>query len=316
MTGKVELVSFVEDTLSLLEVNATESRTELTSDVALGSLLVQCQRQVEILKTTQVTPLRVVHHFACSGGTLITRALACQPNTMVLSEVDPFSSNARVSTGFAPSDLIHLARNNRNPPSQKTIVDMFLQQLEVLYKATDQRGENLVVRDHSHSHFCEFSDLSSRPTMGSMLASRFETRAILSVRHPLDSYMSLRRNGWARNLTGTLEGYANCYLSFLDSYRAPQIFHYEHFVQEPDVECKRMAECLELPFEPRWQDFLPTIKLSGDSGRSSPRITARSRRDVPDTIKEQLMKGCRSYHALCDRLNYNPDPDAPAVVVT
>ncbi|SDE60409.1 hypothetical protein [Ruegeria marina] len=317
MTDRPDLQGFLEDTLALLDPIMPADSLDGASDEALEGLLAQCQRQVTRIQATARQPLRLIHHFACTGGTLMSRALASQPNTMLLSEVDPFSTNRRISPGFAPSDLIHLARQNRTPPGQDTITEMFLQQLDVLHRATQGEGRHLVIRDHTHSHFCEFADPGDRPLMRDIVSGRFETRALLTVRHPLDSYASLRHNGWARGLTDTLEGYARCYLRFLDAYRGLEIFHYERFAQHPDLECRRMTECLALEFEPRWQDFLPAIHLTGDSGRKSASIVQRPRRPLTEALRSQFeaaMPDC--YRELCDRLGYDPDPAGSVLPMT
>ncbi|MCP4825708.1 MAG: sulfotransferase family protein [Shimia sp.] len=309
MTRDSELLNLVDGTLDLLDTYRPATDASVQSGAAFDSLLAQCQRYTAQVHQEAAAPIRLIHHFACTGGTLMSRALACQPNTMVLSEVDPFSKNTRVSAGFAPSDLIYLACHDRNPPSQETVAEMFLQQLDVLYRASQKTGQQLLIRDHSHSHFCEYLDPSDRPLMGELIAGRFESRALVTVRHPLDSYLSLHSNGWAGGLTATLEAYAGCYSRFLDRYRGLEIFHYERFAEHPDAECQRLAEALSLDYEPRWQDYLSVVRLTGDSGRSTRRIALRPRRALIASVASQWEDGAPQYQALCARLGYDPNPE-------
>ena len=41
--------------------------------------------------SSKLPPIRVVHHWACSGGTIISRSLAQLPNVVLLSEVHPLA---------------------------------------------------------------------------------------------------------------------------------------------------------------------------------------------------------------------------------
>ncbi len=314
MTDRGELRHLVDDALALLQGYAPARGREVAlSDEPLESLLDQCRAKVSQIAEARPEPLRVIHHFACTGGTLMSRALASQPNTMVLSEVDPFSRWFRPAGSFAPTDLIFLSRLDRHPPSNDTIERMFGAALRCLYDDLAVAGRRLVLRDHSHSHFCTPQDLSDRPLMGTMLARGFELRQVLTVRHPLDSFASLHLMNSATGPVRQLEGYAGRYLAFLDAYRGVEIRHYERFAEDPDGECRRLAQILDLPFDPRWQDVLPLISLSGDSGRKSARIALRPRRELPPVVREALETPAPLYETLCARLGYDPDPAGSAV---
>ncbi|SOC06896.1 sulfotransferase family protein [Rhodobacter maris] len=301
-----DLQRFVDDALALLD-NYRPVRGPVPTE-PLESLLDQCLAQTARLAETGPEPLRLIHHFACTGGTLMTRALACQPNTMVLSEVDPFSRWFRPPGSFAPSDLIFLARQCRLPPTEATIERMFVAALRSLWEDTFRDGRRLVLRDHSHSHFCTATEPSERPLMGAMLARHFELRQVITVRHPLDSFVSLHLMNSAKGPVAHLEGYAARYLAFLDAYPEVQIRYFEDFARDPETECRALTEILALPFDPRWQDLLQLISMSGDSGRKGRRIELRPRRPLPEVVQADLATPAPSYEALCARLGYDPDP--------
>jgi len=312
MTDTSELQGLVNDALALLTPYSRGSTLPTPGGtVPLESLLEQCREHVAKLGEQKPPPVRMIHHFACTGGTLISRALASQPNTMVLSEVDPFSQWFRPPGQFAPTDLIFLSRLDRSPPEDKTIASMFHAALRVLYDALTAQGRHLLIRGHPHSHFCAPAP-ESRPLFGALVQQEFNTRQIITVRHPLDSYLSLCLMNSATGPVSTLEGYASRYMMFLDSYPGVDVFQYESFVETPDETCQEMADCLELEFNPRWQDVLPTIRLSGDSGRRGRKISKRPRRGMLDTIQAELEQGCDAYVDLCMRLGYNPDPAVSA----
>ena len=83
------------------------------------------------------------------------------------------------------------------------------------------------------------------------------------------------------------------------------MFRYEDFVATPDAELQRICAALGLAFDPGFRETLPTIRLSGDSGRSSSLIAERPRRTIPDEVKAD--RGSDGpYRHLCARLGYAP----------
>ncbi|MGR1583427.1 hypothetical protein ACSSNL_18430 [Thalassobius sp. S69A] len=312
MTDAADLKGLVDDALGLLVPYSQDALLpDQGATAPLESLLAQCQDYSQRILNAPPEPMRMIHHFACTGGTLMSRALASQPNTMVLSEVDPFSRWFRPPGQFAPTDLIFLSRLDRCPPDQKTITAMFLAALQELHNAMAQQARHVVIRDHTHSHFCDEAP-EKRPLLGSVIQQGFETRQIITVRHPLDSYLSLRKMNSATGPVATLDGYAARYLMFLNSYPGVDLFRYEDFVIDPDGICQKMSDILELDFNPHWQDTLPIIHLSGDSGRKGVRISPRDRRPIDTRTQSELEKGSSCYEQLCTQLGYDPDPAASA----
>ncbi|MBU2963485.1 sulfotransferase [Citreicella sp. C3M06] len=314
MTRRSELQLLVGDALELLQGYQPRSVRAGQGDEPLESLLDQCRAQTTKLAAARPEPVRLLHHFACTGGTLVSRALASQPNTVVLSELDPFSN---IMLGpqhhFAPSDVIYQALKARIPPQMDTVGRMFTAALKVLHEDLGAEGRRLVIRDHTYSHYCATEDPSSRPSLPALLAPQFDLRQAITVRHPLDSFVSMLRENWARPPVRTLELYAARYEMFLDACPSIDLHYYEDFAQDPETGCRRLADSLDLPFDPRWRDFLPLVTMSGDSGRKSERIGLRPRRPLPDTVKQQLAEGAPVYDALCARLGYDPDPESPVM---
>lgn len=255
----------------------------------------------------EAEPVRVVRQFACTGGTLICRALAAQPNTAVLSEVDPFNVDhlSRRKPGFVPTDLIQLADSRFKPLDRSVKQAMFQAALKALYEAFDRTGRRLVVREHSHGQFCTHEDGAKRPAVSEIIASDFPVRTVVTVRHPMDSWLSLNANNWRHFEPFTLDEYARRYLAFLDDCGAAPTHKYESFVDAPNETLTDMCERLELPMNESWQALLPAITLSGDSGRSGAVIGARERRTADEETRVQAQKSA-AYQALCARLDYSP----------
>ncbi len=248
--------------------------------------------------------LRSLHHFACTGGTLISRCIAALPAVRLLSEVDPLSTMGPAQS-FLPSDLVGLARKGARAPGAQTLVEVFLAGLAALEQASAREGFDLVLRDHAHSQFCFGPDLPDRPTLFEMLAPAHEMRALVTVRHPLDSYLSLLRKRWTQFSPATLPEYARRYHAFLDRHAGIEMLRYEDFLTDPQAGMQRICARLDLTYAPEFPDRFAAIRLSGDSGRRGDEIAIRPRRPVPEGLV-RLSQSDPAYRDLCTRLGYDP----------
>ena len=301
----------VEEALEMLGAyDDWDARLPRTDAPPLSSLLEQCRQAIKAVDAEGPEPMRCIHHFASTGGTLISKCLAAAPNTVLLSEVDPFSTLQidREQTKFAPTDLIRLIRYNTVRPIPDDVLgDVFLAGLGALYRALSQSGQRIVLRDHAHSQYCLGPEIADRPTVRALLQRDFRVVSAITVRHPLDSFLSLSQSNWLHFLPQTLEEYSRRYLRFLDDCNGLEILKYEDFVAAPTSQIAKLCRVLELPFENVMLDNLDLFRLTGDSGRSGSRIETRVRRPVPAEIRDEA-ESVKSYHSLCTRLDYAPSP--------
>lgn len=254
--------------------------------------------------------MRAVHHLACSGGTLIARAIAAQPNTLVLSELDPFTSLMQQGNFYPPTDLIQSARSAARSLPADVTAEMFLAGLDTLSRTLGPKGTRVVLRAHSHSHFHTQSGIADRPALNELLRPRFETRQIVTVRHPLDCWLGLEHNGWMHFQPATFDEYCRRTEAFLSATEGLPRFCYEDFVSDPENILSKMLAALDIPVAPDWQDHMGDNRLSGDSGRSGLSIAPRPRRELsPELI--QAASQSAAYARLCVELGFDPDPKAP-----
>jgi hypothetical protein len=296
------LLKAVDDTLRLLDEHSTKhAPLPVTSD-PLPSLLEQCQQACAEISAREPEPIRTIHHFACTGGTLICKQLAVLPNTRVLSEVDPLSEMPRAS--FAPSDLILQLRSSGRSVDDDLLLNVFMAGLREIYEHSCATGGHLVLRDHAHSQFCWGDNICQRDSFLEVVQSRFPVRSVVTIRHPLDSYLSLRQRNWLSFAPQTLEEYSRRYMVFLDEYRGVDLFRYEDFVADPETEMQAICSVLELPFDPSFQDLFSLVHLSGDSGRTGTIIKERPRRPVSEAVAQECQSS-ETYHILCARIGYD-----------
>lgn len=299
------LTNELEQSLSLLKAYNVEGAT--LSQEPLPSLLEQCQEICNDIKTAE--PVRSIHHLACTGGTLITKCLGGLPNTILLNEIDPLSTIDILPWGqqpFAPRDLIAALRYGARTLSQETLIETFIGALSALHRSLSIQGYHLVLRDHAHSQFCHNCDPDLRPTLQQIIQDHLPSLSVVTVRHPVDSFLSLSQNDWVRFAPPTFDEYCKRSLNFLDRHAGTAIYRYEDFVKDPETVLQEICTKLALPYTAITFDLTPAIQISGDSGRTGIRISPRPRRDVPEHL-QQACADSEYYTALCTRLGYSTE---------
>jgi hypothetical protein len=270
-----------------------------------SSLLQQCLELCEEAGRANPEPVRTIHHFSCTGGTLISKCLASMPNTQLLSELDPFSLMQLKEDKpiFTPTDIIAQMRQSTAGVDEDLIVELFMNNLNVIVNSTIKKGQRLVLRDHSHSQYCTSRSLESRQSFYSLITERYPVKSVVTVRDPLDSYLSLLGNGWIHFSPQTFDEYCRRYLVFLNDYKDVPIIRYEDFVESPIKVMGNLCGLLELPFADDFEDLFDANKLSGDSGRKTEFIALRARRQVSESLKREV-NGSQNYLCIRNVLGY------------
>lgn len=308
----------LNDALAILQghdgAHPSASQTSLAVASPLPSLLEQCEEICAGLDLRGVPAVRSVHHFACTGGTLMSKCIGALPGSVLLSEIDPLST-LHLENGrklFFPTDILaDLHIGVRRPPPQD-LCDIFMAGILQMRDTLAERGQTLIVRDHAHSQFCTDIDFTSRPTLHDILARRTPVRALVTLRHPLDSFLSLGSNKWQHFAPFTLEEYCLRYGAFLEAHNGIERVCYEAFVADPEAVLKQICDILDLSFDPLALDLIGLFRFSGDSGRTGGTIAPRARRTVPEDLASQAGSS-PAYEALCGGLGYDPDPEADPV---
>lgn len=248
--------------------------------------------------------IRTVHHFACTGGTVISKCLAAMPKVALISEVNPMN---RFAKDFQPTNpLLLLERSYRNFTLDE-IQENFLTQIRQAMKICGKDDVSLVIRDHSHTDFCLQSSPTGMRPIVDFLGAEYALVQVVTVRHPLDSYLGLLAAGWETQFTpSTLEEYAHRYMCFLDSYEGIEVMKYEDFIRDPNAFMAHMCDLLEVPYSSDYIVRFGDIRLSGDSGRkSNSEISPRQRRELPVGLIDEI-DASKTYPQLLERMGYEP----------
>jgi protein O-GlcNAc transferase len=236
--------------------------------------------------------LRLVHHMARSGGTLISRCLGCMSGVLLLSEIHPLGTTqfnplvqAQRWYGLLSSqDLAELRARGRVA---------FVDAIDLDYRRAADAGQRLVIRDWSHLDFTGVPFVANpayRLLTAETLAGRFELRQVCTVRHPLDQWLSLRQLAVVQGKL-TLDAFLAGYRRFAEQARAIGFFRYEDFTAEPSAIMKELCRRLELRFDrhftERWSSY---ASVTGDvaGSRVGCVIQQAPRRPVEPGLLDQL----------------------------
>lgn len=250
--------------------------------------------------------LRVIHHLACTGGTLFTKCVAAQPRVMVLNEVDPYSDVVRSQDGksaFAPSDVLALIKSSEALSDDKTIGEIFLNDLKLLLGKLSGERKSLVLRIHSQGAYVKGGAVRATARINSLLETRFDVKSVVTVRDPIDSFLSLKANDWLFYTPPTFDEYCRRYLAFLQDNAGTPWFKYEDFIARPRHIMQELCAALDLEYSPDFIERFHNYRFSGDSGRTGSVIERRTRRAYDAQFVDDAGNS-KSYHALADLLQY------------
>ena len=291
---KLKSLINLADTKVALKLHKQEKR-------ALNVALERRNTTEKILESHQKPIVRSIHHLACTGGTLICKCLASMHDVALISEVNPLN---RYDGTFVPTNpLLLLERGHREFTNQERI-DIFKEQITLAHDICRKDDVDLILRDHSHTDFHCGSKDSDEFAILDHLGDYYDLVSIVSVRHPLDSYLSLINQGWDTYEPKGLNEYSRRYLAFVEKYSSLEMIRYEDFCEDPPKVMKRICRILKISYN---KDFLNTFgsrRLSGDSGRTGlESIEKRSRRPIPEEVEQQL-ENSEYYFKLIKRLGY------------
>ncbi len=206
------------------------------------------------------SPLRLIHHMARSGGTLISKCLGCMSGVVLLSEIHPLGTNqfnplvqAQRWYGLLSSQDLHELRTRGRIG--------FVDAIDLIRRRAEDCGQRLVVRDWSHLDFTGVPFVARpahRLLTAEALAARFELLQVCTVRHPLDQWLSLSRLAVVQGRL-TLAGFLAGYRRFAEVARGIGFHRYEDFTTDPEGVSRALCADLKLrydrSFKERWRDY-------------------------------------------------------------
>ncbi|WP_158966980.1 hypothetical protein [Paraglaciecola sp. L3A3] len=269
-----------------------------------NSLLDKCL-SVEKQYQNSKPVLRIIHHFACSGGTLISQCFAAMPNIYLLSEIHPYT-NLHLGgerAKYLPSDVISLSKQASIPNIEQLADKIFISNITKANDHVRQYAGELILRDHTHSDFCVGSTTADKPALFSLLESHFQIKNIVTIRNPVDSYLSLVNNNWKHFTPFCFEEYCQRFIEMTTFYNKSDIYRYEDFVKDPSVVMQQMCNSLDLPYSSYFIDIFDLFKVTGGSGRTSSVISEMPQRELSAEFQKEVQES-RSYNLIAKKFNY------------
>jgi hypothetical protein len=252
--------------------------------------------------------IRVIHHLACSGGSLISKCFSAMPNVFLLSEVHPHSYRHLPTdkAEFLPSDIATLAKQAGFPDSDILAKEIFRGAINNAYNHLAKRGGFLLLRDHSHSDICVGDSITTQSTVIETLSQDFDIKSLITLRNPIDAYASLKNNWWLHFQPDDFDSYCGRVITFLAQFESPEIRFYEDFVSDPQASLSEMCEVLDLPYSDDFELIFDMFNVTGDSGRKGEIIELRERREIDDNLIQEI-KSSLNFKYLCEqyRLEYS-----------
>ncbi len=250
--------------------------------------------------------IRVIHHMARTGGTLICRCLASMDNVVLLSEIHPL--------GLRMFDPLRQAHEWYGLLTEADIASLrqrpleFAEAILLLHQRCSEQGKHLVLRDWSHLDYTgvPFVRPAFRSLLVEALQSDFSVLQIATVRHPLDQWISLTRQPVFRDKL-PIADFLSGALHFARFAVDCGYIRYEDFTREHDTSLVQLCEALELAFDPqyrsRWRDY---TNITGDvlPGRAGSEITPLPRQAVGDEETQRVIEQ-NDYREILRLLNYS-----------
>lgn len=280
-------VQIIDETKLIEQNSPANLSTDIVTDTQ--SILSRCESVCR--RYDEGKPkIRVVHHLACSGGSLISKCLAGMPNVFLLSEVHPL---ARLHLGnglpkFTPSDVTSCSHYAGVPNNLYLSKKIFRESIKAVYEETEKVGGVLILREHTHTDYCVGDEALQSKAILSSLSDDFDICSLITIRNPIDSYASLLKNGWVQFTPATFDEYCKRLLQMLETYQSSAVFYYENFVLDPEKEMSEMCDYLDIEYNEMFQHFFEIKEVTGDSGRSGTMIGERQRRNISDELQEEI----------------------------
>ena len=274
--------------------------------------------------------LITLHHGSATGGSLVAQVLSAATNSILTSELNPFSTirDHRVRPQYDPTAMLwHLSYNSSEIDSISKL-KYFVCQLDISIKHVEKLSRNLLIRDHTHSTF-NFTDqdinlfgYKSYSLLLDAIKYFYDTKdillrfprlnPILSIRHPIDSYISLVEKNWQGpycRKTNTFDEYCKSMIklqTYMVEKESAKVIRYEDICCRMNESLEQLFNELNIAFVIPSLDKINSIKVTGKSGRKSDNIVYRERRF--DVISKQLISeiiNSENYLAYCETNKYN-----------
>ena len=230
--------------------------------------------------------LWILHNMPRSGGTLVSKCFAAMDSHVLLSEIHPGAQHVE------SFNVLSQAQKWHNILPQLNWRDTaFVEAVTRIEQSVREQGKQLILRDWSHADYLGppvTNQPNHKPALLNVLSADFDIKSIQLVRHPLDTWLSLRKLNLIIKHKIDASQFLAAYRQYLVQTQSMYCLRYEDFLEAPcqqlSAACDSVGLTFDQGYQDRWFDF---EKVTGDTSnntslRKSPEISPRPRRDCGD----------------------------------
>lgn len=210
--------------------------------------------------------IRVLHHMARSGGTIISRCLASMSDIALLSEIHPMGVRNPFEQAVNWHALFTAEEIHQLLGQSFTFVDT----IEMIRLRCEHRGKYLIIRDWTHLDFVGLPFIeqpSYQLVTAGELKTRFQVIQATTVRHPIDQWLSLiKLEGLKDDARLKLDRYLQGYVRFAEQALQIGFVRFEDFAADSDKALKSLCQRLQVPFDVGYKErWFGYRNITGDT---------------------------------------------------
>jgi len=240
---------------------------------------------------------------------MLTRCLGSMSKLVVLSEVHPRAMK-HTNPAWQAHEWFGLISASERAGFERPGAS-FLEFITLVEQRARHKGKRLVIRDWPHLDYIgvPYGAPGMRPALVEALEPTFEIHAAVTVRHPLDQWLSLNNLDVIRGRL-SVQDYLRGVRAFTEQIAGGAFTKFEDFTRDPMIELRQICERLGVAFDPsfmqRWHAY---EKVTGDRKEHASRGSGRreirplGRRECEPALLEQF-RASEDYRVSCDLLGY------------
>lgn len=212
------------------------------------------------------TELRLIHHLARTGGTLISKCIASMQGINLLSEIHPLGTHV-FNPALQASRWFQLLDEQTASSLPLQSEDDFVEAIFTINEKAIANDTTLVIRDWTHLdyHGAPYVDQPAfELSTARVLAKQFQLSQVFTLRHPVHQFTSLNRLRVLKQPFSVAD-FMQGYLAFTRLALDGDWYRFEDFLQDPDRVLQQICTSLDLTYDATWVDRWAEYKfITGD----------------------------------------------------
>ena len=244
---------------------------------------------------TQKPVLRLIHHLARSGGTVICKCLGSMSDIALLSEIHPYGLEY-----FSPleqaKDWYGFFTEQEIEELKKTGIT-FNKIIYLINDKASEKGKQLVIRDWTHLDYLGIpfvEEPSYTLKLPETLEKTFNLKRFCTVRHPIHQFVStLRLRAISQHPNMSVRFFMKGYLEFAKQAVNIGYIKYEDFCNNPDHYLKKICTSIDISFDDNYRNkWYKYNTITGDSNKNRNAADALQSKTIKAMIEKEIPEKC------------------------